>query len=83
MMECTTSSNNGCNSNLSQYFNYNSIIDLYSNNDGYELMKQYNQLIKQHKQYLEDLEYYHSRIGGYKNANTKQKIEQLIDKVDK
>ena len=45
-------------------------------------MKQYNQLMK-HKQYLEWLYYDHDRIGGYKDATTKQQIEQLIDKVDK
>ena len=55
---------------------------LFNNDDGYELMKQYNQLIKQ-KQYLEDLIYKHDRIGGCKYVDTKQEIKQLIDEVDK
>ena len=36
---------------------------LASNNDGYELIKQCNQLMKQ-KQYLEWLAYQHDRIDG-------------------
>ena len=46
---------------------------LRKNNDEYELIKQYNQLIKQ-KQYLEDLGYVHDRIGGYEYADTKHTI---------
>ena len=44
---------------------------LFDNNDGYELVKEYNQLMKQ-KQYLEWLRYNHNRIGGSKNGKTKQ-----------
>ena len=55
---------------------------LLNNNDGYELIKQYNQLIKQ-KQYLEYLRYNHNRISGSKTGNIKQQIEELIDRVDK
>ena len=55
---------------------------LFNNDDGYELMKQYNQLIKQ-KQYLEDLTYDHYRIGGYKYGKSKHTIKQLIERVDK
>ena len=36
-----------------------------------------------HKQYLEYLGYQHSRIGGYKCARSKQKVEQLIDQINK
>jgi len=43
---------------------------LASSNDGYELIKQYNQLIK-YKQYLEWLAYDHKRIGGTSNAYAK------------
>ena len=60
------------------FFQYGS---LGSNDDGYELMKQYNQLTKQ-KQCLELLGYEHSRIGGDKWAKSKQEIQQLIDTVD-
>ena len=54
----------------------------YYDDDGYELIKEYNQLIKQ-KQYLEYLLYDHGRIGGTKEATTKQEIEELIDRVEK
>ena len=49
-------------------------------NDTYELVKQYNQLIK-HKQYLEYLEYDHHRIGT-ECADTKQEIQELIYQID-
>jgi len=32
---------------------------------------------------LEDLAYSHNKIGGAKNAKTKQEIQQLIDQVEK
>ena len=54
---------------------------LYHDNDAYELMKQYNQLIKQ-KQHLESLSYNHIKIRSH-TAYTKQEIEELIDRVDK
>ena len=55
---------------------------LVHNDDGYELVRQYNQLIKQ-KQYLEQLSYCHDRIGGTKTPDTKQKMKKLIDRVDR
>ena len=57
-------------------------VSLASNDDGYELMKQYNQLIK-YKHYLEYLVYRHDRIGGTKSGDIKQEIEELIDRVHK
>jgi len=45
-------------------------VSLASNDDGYELMKQYNQLIK-YKHYLEYLVYRHDRIGGTKSGDIK------------
>ena len=60
-----------------------SFLDFLANSDdGYELIKQYNQLIKQ-KYYLQYLYYNHDIIGGGKRAKTKQEIEELIDEVDK
>ena len=53
-----------------------------NDDDRYELIKQYNQLMKQ-KQYLEYLAYFHGRIDGQGVSDTKQKIKELIDRVDK
>jgi len=55
---------------------------LHKNDDGYQLIKQYNQLIK-YKQYLEQLEYDHHRIGSDNDATTESAIKELIYKVDK
>ena len=55
---------------------------LRDNDDGYELIKQYNQLMKQ-KQYLKQLWYEHDRIDGWMSGSTKQEIEEMIDRVDK
>ena len=55
---------------------------LSNNDDGYELIKQYNQLIKQ-KHHLEYLAYKHNRIGGHKYAKTRQEIQELMDEIDK
>jgi len=32
---------------------------------------------------LEELWYYHGKIGGTKNADTKEEIEELIDEISK
>ena len=55
---------------------------LCNDNDAYELIKQYNQLIK-YKQYLEQLWYSYNRFGGWNYADTKQEIEELIDEIDR
>ena len=55
---------------------------LYDDDNGYELVRQYNQLIKQ-KQCIEYLAYGHDRIGGTKYVYTEQKVQELIDEIDK
>ena len=55
---------------------------LYDKDDSYELIRQYNQLIKQ-KQCLGALTYSHQMFDGWIYARSEEDLEHMIDEVDK